>query len=449
VLLTAVAIWPVWAYLLRAYTSPGADLAPAMVLALSLGWAAVKWWSARGSTAEVSGVSLLLLAAYAGAYPWLPPLARATLGLAALAAALTGLRGLDFRTNAGLTALLLLAAPAADTVAFFLGAPIRAASAQVAAAGLAMGGVPVVVEGAMLRVGGQLFSVDAPCSGVNGLWSGMVVASSLAVYRGLGPARTLALVATAAALCIPANGWRATSLVYLSRLGSKGIGIGGEAEHSLVGVIVFAVTIAALAALASGLSRSRALAARSGPGARFPAGRLSWSAAAVLVCAGAAAAVPLTPRMVDARPTASAFPGWPNDWLGRPINRLPETELDRRWAKLSPAPLARFALADGGELLLRWTDRAGRWLHPPEDCYRGHGYEVVSLSPVRALAPGHPEPVVWRRFEARKGGERLEVRSVILSAAGPSYPDPAWWWWHVSGPGASDSGPWWVATVQR
>lgn len=169
----------------------------------------------------------------------------------------------------------------------------------------------------------------------------------------------------------------------------------------------------------------------------------------LLAAAGAAALIPLLPASAAQSSTPCREPAWPESWCGQPLRRLPETEMDRRWAAAAPGPLARFALPDGGELLLGWVDRPSRAVHPAEDCYRGSGYAVSPLKPVRAPVPAGGEPVTWRRFRAERRGESLTVRGVILSQTGESYPDPAWWWWKTAGPGARDRGPWWVATIQE
>lgn len=155
---------------------------------------------------------------------------------------------------------------------------------------------------------------------------------------------------------------------------------------------------------------------------------------------------------------AGKTPRWPSRWLGTPLRSLPPTDMDRTWA--ADDPIARFAMVDGSELLLRWLPyAASRGLHPVEDCYRAHGYEVEPLPPTLVLAPGPVEfgqdgddrmtHGVWRRFLARRAGGVWEVRSAVLSVRGPTYSDLSWWWWQVSGPAARDRGPWFSATIRR
>lgn len=475
VLLIAAAIWPVWSYLARAFTAPGSDPTGACLLLGALAWAA--WLHCRASAPEPRGASqaaLLVLVAYAFAYGALPALARALLGLTAFGLAILGLPGVGWRDRSGLLALILLVAPSPDTLNFFLGGPLRAASTSCAAAWLSASGLDTRVEAAALWVNGRLFSVDAPCSGVNGLWSGVAVAAVLAAGRRLSPTRTALLLATAAALSVPANSWRTVALVEFSRLAQK-LSPGSEATgHAAAGLVVFAATVALLAWLADIAARTslrpsltpgclRAKAARGArravatpqpvpvcPSRRFVSALLPATA----MLAGLA---PLIPARTSPPRLRGGFPGWPARWLGQPLERLPDTAMDRRWAAVAPGPLARFALADGSELLLRWVDQPGREVHPPEDCYRGNGYRVASMPPVHApvAVPGtgaaarQGEAVIWRRFRAEREGAAWEVRGVIVSRTGETYPDSGWWWWRVMGPGARDRGPWWVITTQN
>jgi exosortase/archaeosortase family protein len=477
VLPVAVAIWPVWGYLARSYLAPGAEWSGALLLLGTLGWTG--WRCRQVAGAGLSGRCLsegqagkpappawltaaLLLGGYAAGYGALPALARAMVGLAAVGAALLALPGLGWRRHSGLVPLLVLAAPAADTLNFFLGGPLRALSAQCAAAWLAAAGAQA--SGPALWVEGSWFNVDAPCAGVNGLWSALALAAALGVARQLSPSRTAALLFAAAALCAPANGARAAALVHLAHV-APAAAAPSHPAHAAVGLLTFAAGAALLVALAWRWSRpaggardgSRApgllpdeggLPPTGGQTARRGHSGTALALPALLIAALSAGLAPLLPARAARLAPGRAFPGWPQEWLGQPLRRLPERAMDRRWAAAS-GPVARFALPDGEELLLRWVDRPGRGAHPPEDCYRGHGYTVSPLPPTRAALPGTTSAPRWRRFRAARHGEAWEVRAVVRSAAGVTYADHGWWWWRVAGPGASDPGPWWIITRQR
>jgi len=456
-LLIAVALWPVWLYVVRSYAATGAERTGAVVLLGAVVWAA---YLASTAPAERGESSLLLpgclLLGFVASYPFAPPLLRAGLGLLLVGVVLVGGVQRGWGERSGLAALLVLGAPCANSLDFFLGGPLRAVSSALAAFGLAAAGLPARADGIALWVGSQLFSVDAPCSGINGLWSLAVVGAALAVHRRLSLLRTAFLVGAAVLLSAPANAWRVMSLVFLDGLPERMLWRTAEGCHSDVGLVVFAASTGLLLGLASAAERVGGAGRRHWlPDLSHFGIALSSRTGAVLFVVSSVLTmlVPFSSSRA-ARETSSA-PQFPGAWLGAPLRRLPEAEMDRRWAAGGAGDLSRFALPGGSELLLRWAPRPSRAVHPVEDCYRGLGYTIVPLSPVRAVAPAVAEPgwpagriVVWRRFLAQRPGESLEVRDVLLSTGGKAYSDPAWWWWCVAGPGASDRGPWWAVTVQ-
>lgn len=447
------ALWPVGIYLARAYTAGSDGWLPALLLLGVVSWALWKGAGASAAGGEPPRPTLTvpaLLLLYAALYGLTPPLARALLGLLVLAALLLAWPGLSWRRHSAIPLLLLLSVPAVDTLNFFLGGPLRAASAQLSALWLLIGGVPAHAEGAMIRVGAHLFSIDAPCSGVNGLWSAVVAAAVLALWRELRPTATLALVTLAAGLAVVSNAWRAATLIYASRIIH---GQAAEIVHPFTGLVGFAAVLALLVWLSGRLPSSPpATSSRvRGPRHDFGTARRRLLRPSIgLGCAVLAALAPLVSHpSLPTRQGVVHFSGWPQDWMGQSLHRLPPTPLDERWIALSAGPLARFQLTNGNELLLRWVERPGRGVHPPEDCYRAQGYTVTSLDMVLSPAPGALGLASWRRFRAVKGAEDVEVREIIVSQTGQSYSDPAWWWWCVAGPGATDRGPWWFAVEQR
>ena len=456
-LLSAAAIWPVWLYLFRSWAGPGSDGTGPGLLILSLAWAA---WISLKDPAPPHGSrfgTAIILAVYAGAYGWLPPLARAMIGLAALGASVVEMPGVGWRHRSGLAILFILCAPAVDTLNFFLGGPLRSLSAAMATVWLQGTGLPAAMQGAALSVDGKLFLVDSPCSGINGLWVGVVIAAAAAVYYRLRPIRTVLLVSIAVILCAPANAWRMASLVYLARLAPRIGTAAGSVGHEAVGIFTFAAVALVLMTLASRLGdrtrppRNEAVETVPAP-IPTPAGRpVSSRLLLTLVCLAACAAA-IAPLLQPARlpaHEAAYFPGWPSTWLAQPLHRLAAPGEDQRWADFSPGPVAWFSVPGGRQILFRWVTRPDRRLHPSEDCYRGNGYRVTPLPPTLAPADGCRGIVIWRRFRAERDGRDYEVREVIISRQGRAYSDAAWWWWQVAGPGAKDRGPWLAVTVQE
>jgi hypothetical protein len=160
-----------------------------------------------------------------------------------------------------------------------------------------------------------------------------------------------------------------------------------------------------------------------------------------LVPCALAAAAPLLPRPSRAQPaaaTATAF-AWPARFEGRALTELPLTGRDRRFADDFPGHIGRFS--DGArEIILRFTARATRRLHPAADCLRASGFTVEPLPARRG-----PDGAAWGCIAARKQADDLLVCEQIRDADGRTWPDPSSWYWPAL-TGAS-RGPWWSTTI--
>jgi len=156
------------------------------------------------------------------------------------------------------------------------------------------------------------------------------------------------------------------------------------------------------------------------------------------LCALAAAA-PLLPRPSRAGSAANTAFAWPRQLDGRAVTELPLTGRDRRFAEDFPGRIGRFS--DGTrEIILRFTTRATRRLHPASDCLAAIGFTTEPL-PARRGAEG----TTWGCFAARKPGETLTVCEQIRDAAGRTWPDASSWYW--SALSGTSAGPWWSTTI--
>ena len=155
----------------------------------------------------------------------------------------------------------------------------------------------------------------------------------------------------------------------------------------------------------------------------------------LLACAVAAVA-PLWRSRTDA--VEPGFPGWPTLAGGHRLVEQPLTLRDRAFAADFPGRIASFR-AGSTSVLLRWTTRPTRLLHPAADCLRGAGYEV-DPGPVLMDA----EQLVWGTATARFGDVRLRVRERIVDARGRAFTDASSWYWAAL-LGQSE-GPWWAWT---
>lgn len=183
-----------------------------------------------------------LLALYAVSHAFAPPLIRC--GIAATAAltplAIAAFRG---RPPAAFWGLVLLAMPVLPSLQFTAGYPMRIASAAVATVFLKMHGLAIARDGTFLLWQGEMVQFDAPCSGVNMLWAGLVLTLTASVLFRLDALRTAAAVLTALAVTILTNALRAASLFYVETAFSTSV---PADTHEQAGIAAFAMGAAAM-----------------------------------------------------------------------------------------------------------------------------------------------------------------------------------------------------------
>lgn len=138
-------------------------------------------------------------------------------------------------------------------------------------------------------------------------------------------------------------------------------------------------------------------------------------------------------------PPAPAHAEWPTRYRGHALQPLAMSPVEQRFAAQFPGRIARFAVADGSELVLRDVDRPTRMLHPAADCWRGLGWRIEATR-----LEHDAESLLWRCFEAVRGGERVRVCERIVDAQGNAFTDTSAWFWAASL--QRSSGPWQAIT---
>jgi exosortase len=202
------AAWPVWRwYFLR--MTDGSDEPWGVLAIVSLVMLRLRDGAPQRLSERRFALPAAMLALYAIGYPILPPLVRAILVLAAFGVVL--LRGPGAAGQAGLLALSL---PLMATMQFYLGFPLRLLAAEASAVVLRFCEYMVVREGTLLHWAGETVIVDAPCSGIQMLWSGLFLASLLAAFYRLSAARAAICGAAAVVIVVLANMMRATALFF-------------------------------------------------------------------------------------------------------------------------------------------------------------------------------------------------------------------------------------------
>ncbi len=132
------------------------------------------------------------------------------------------------------------------------------------------------------------------------------------------------------------------------------------------------------------------------------------------------------------------FPGWMSHWKGQPLERLPLSEREAKFADGFPGKVARFT-SNEQQYVMRWVRRRTRQLHPATDCFRGSGYAVRPL-PIQVDDDGDR----WGCFEATRSGEALNVCERIFDGDENAWTDVSAWYWAATM--GETSGPWWAVT---
>ena len=213
--LVTAATWDAWRwYFARVAATPeeALSLAATVIFLAALGVARARKPAAPRPVALLPAA--ILLGVYALSYPFLPAIMRAAL---AIAATLFGFHLALFRERPPIAfwGLVALALPVLPSLQFVLGYPMRVVSAMLAVGLLQAQGLAVARQGTFLLWRGEMVDFDAPCSGVNMLWAGLLLTLMGCVLFRLGAMKVAVAIALSVALSIASNALRASSLFYV------------------------------------------------------------------------------------------------------------------------------------------------------------------------------------------------------------------------------------------
>jgi exosortase/archaeosortase family protein len=185
--------------------------------------------------------SALITGLYAVTFAFTPGLGKAFLAVTALYCT-----GAAFRTGSTVHApcvgLFLLALPVIPSFQFYLGYPMRVISGLSALAMLRMNGYAVSLSGVALKFGESYVLIDAPCSGVNMLWTALFMALAVSGMFQFNSLRTCLAVAVAVTAVTMGNGIRAAAL-FQAEVGGLNL---PAWSHTAAGLVSFAgITILA------------------------------------------------------------------------------------------------------------------------------------------------------------------------------------------------------------
>jgi exosortase/archaeosortase family protein len=87
--------------------------------------------------------------------------------------------------------------------------------AQIALPLIRMTGFAVTREGACFHFGAQSIWIDAPCSGIQMLWAGLLLAAAGSCFKNLDSFRTAFVLSAACMMAVFANAIRAAALFFI------------------------------------------------------------------------------------------------------------------------------------------------------------------------------------------------------------------------------------------
>ncbi len=222
--------WPIWKWYIARMTDgsdePWGVLALATAIAVTIG-------QRRQMTLSQNHlvVSTGLVLVYICIYPWSPTLVTALVVNASLACTLSAMLG-NKGIHTGLLGLLVLSLPIIASLQFYLGYPIRWFSAHCSSLLLQALSIPALADGATLLWRGESVMVDAPCSGIKMLWSGLFLSFTCSSLNRLNALQTLTAYWLASGMIFVGNVCR-VSVLFFSESGivdtppwfHKGVGI--------------------------------------------------------------------------------------------------------------------------------------------------------------------------------------------------------------------------------
>lgn len=254
--LWALSAWPLWVWWVRRLADPiDADVASWIAFAVltAMLWLKAGWKAfARPLPMWKWLFSAFFLIVFHSVRGVLPSTASSVFAVLAGLPLLLPEDGGQGALPLPLVALALLGLPSAMIIDLFLGFPMRVVATRLAGILLSFVGFPVAVSGVELSVDGVAVWVDAPCSGVRMLGSGLLLAFALAQVFHFRVWRTLALAVVGLVAIILANVARVVALTFCE---VSGVALSPMA-HAAIGCAAF-LPGAALCAVAAFLLARR------------------------------------------------------------------------------------------------------------------------------------------------------------------------------------------------
>lgn len=231
-LFQGIAFWPIWRWLLARLNDSPDDrwgllaLATFLLLCCRSSLRLPLYWRRQRA---ISGMLLL----YALMFPFLPNMLLAVIAL--LTVGLTLNRFPWQQGGLSMWGLLILALPLHHSLEFFMGYPLRVLVAELCQPLLQLSGFDVTREGVVLSWAGERLVIDAPCSGIRMLWTGIYLTYALAAFQKFNSLQALFAAMGTVIITILGNALRITLIFH----GEMGMVSMPPWAHEGLGLMVF------------------------------------------------------------------------------------------------------------------------------------------------------------------------------------------------------------------
>jgi exosortase A len=324
------------------------------------------------------------------------------------AATLTLLGPAAFRPLAFPLFYLYLAVPVGDGLI----APLQELTARFAVGALELVGVPVRLDGLLIRIPSATFQVAEACAGLRFLLAALAVGILLAYLFFRSWWARLSFIALAVVLPIVGNALRAAGVVLIAHQCGTGLALGFD--HLTYGYLFTALLLGCMVGLAAGLGSPLR-----GPWPVRPPLARKPSPAWTLAVAGGAVLLTALPALA-ARPGTAPCPIAPT---------LEAPRIAEPWTSVSPAGDWRPAAANpDAELWQSYRGGGGTVdLYVGYYCAQRQGAEIVSQA--HRLTGGEHWLVQARRHDRlHTNGVELPVQLTEVRFAGQRRLVMAWYW---------------------
>ena len=231
--LQLLAYWPVWKWYVARMSDSSDEPWGLLALGTALYFIVRK---GRGYELKASHMALssAFMMMYLLTYFSMPALGRAVLAVMAIGCTLSPSR-MGRSVHVGIIGLLLLSLPIIASLQFYLGYPVRALTAIMSSELIGLTGYEVSAQGTCLYWAGEVISIDAPCTGIRMLWTGLYLNFSLACFSEHSSARTWLTHSFSMVAIFLGNVLRSTALFFTE----SGIVNNPSWAHQGIGLLVF------------------------------------------------------------------------------------------------------------------------------------------------------------------------------------------------------------------